>query len=200
MWSIPLGLISLAALSSGMTSPFLMPLTSASDLRTCPQPMENFDLSQFLGNWYILEYEYAEETRLNSVDCLGFKFTVDDVPSLQLDMSVMTANFTFRFPPKSGHSYNVPTYAFFADDTSAKWTTTFKNTDMVSVVVDTDYSRWAVLAQCVKNDYGPPSFLSTRIMGRSRALNSADMERARAAIRDSQVDGGYIYGVGQDDC
>ena len=42
-------------------------------------------------------------------------------------MSVMTANFTFRFPPKSGHSYNVPTYAFFADDTSAKWTTTFKN-------------------------------------------------------------------------
>merc|ERR1711879_421732 len=170
MWSIPLGLISLAALSSGMTSPFLMPLTSASDLRTCPQPMENFDLSQFLGNWYILEYEYAEETRLNSVDCLGFKFTVDDVPSLQLDMSVMTANFTFRFPPKSGHSYNVPTYAFFADDTSAKWTTTFKNTDMVSVIVDTDYSRWAVLA------------------------------RARAAIRDSQVNGGYIYGVGQDDC
>ena len=72
--------------------------------------------------------------------------------------------------------------------------------DMVSVVVDTDYSRWAVLAQCVKNDYGPPSFLSTRIMGRSRALNSADMERARAAIRDSQVNGGYIYGVGQDDC
>ena len=71
---------------------------------------------------------------------------------------------------------------------------------MVSIVVDTDYSRWAVLAQCVKNDYGPPSFLSTRIMGRTRSLNSADMERARAAIRDSQVDGGYIYGVGQDDC
>ena len=83
-------------------------------------------LMQFLGNWYILEYEYAEETRLNQVDCLGFKFTVDDIP-LSLDMSVMTANFTFRFPPKSGFSYHVPTYAFFSDDTQAKWTTTFKN-------------------------------------------------------------------------
>ena len=81
---------------------------------------------QFLGNWYILEYEYAEETRLNQVDCLGFKFTVEDIP-LSLDMSVMTANFTFRFPPKSGFSYHVPTYAFFSDDTQAKWTTNFKN-------------------------------------------------------------------------
>ena len=56
MWSIPLGLISMAALSSGMTSPFMMPLTSAGDLRTCPQPMENFDLSQvnfFSSNWFI---------------------------------------------------------------------------------------------------------------------------------------------------
>merc|ERR1712066_1230529 len=108
-------------------------------------------------------------------------------------MSVMTANFTFRFPPKSGHSYNVPTYAFFADDTSAKWTTTFKNTDMVSVIVDTDYSRWAVLAQCVKNDYGPPVFQSSRILSRDRSMSSDDLDRARAAIRGAGVEGPFKY-------
>ena len=54
---------------------------------------------------------------------------------------------------------------------------------MVTTVVDTDYSRWAVLAQCIKNDSGPPSFLSSRILSRSRSLSSADMDRARAAIR-----------------
>ena len=52
---------------------------------------------QFLGNWYILEYEYAEETRLNSVDCLGFKFTVDDVPSLQLVHKYLKRKLQFHF-------------------------------------------------------------------------------------------------------
>ena len=62
---------------------------------------------------------------MNSVDCLGFKFTLDDIP-LGPEMNVMTANFTFRFPPKTGFSYNVPTYAFLSDN-KAKWTTTLKN-------------------------------------------------------------------------
>ena len=69
---------------------------------------------------------------MNSVDCLGFKFTLDDIP-LGPEMNVMTANFTFRFPPKTGFSYNVPTYAFLSDN-KAKWTTTLKNDGKFSIV------------------------------------------------------------------
>ena len=54
-------------------------------------------------------------------------------------MNVMTANFTFRFPPKTGFSYNVPTYAFLSDN-KAKWTTTLKNDGKFSIVFVS--SKW----------------------------------------------------------
>ena len=142
----------------------------------------------------------------------------------------MTANFTFRFPPKTGFSYNVPTYVFLSDN-KAKWTTTLKNdgkfskvfmtqwhylkfsnitlynfailffsVETVSVIVDTDYSRWAVLAQCMKNEFGQPAFFNSRILSRTRSLSAADMDRARAAIHENQVNGQYTYTVSQDEC
>ena len=52
---------------------------------------------------------------------------------------------------------------------------------MVSVVVDTDYSRWAVIAQCVQNAYGPPTFQSSRILSRQRTLDDEDLDRAKVA-------------------
>ena len=154
MWPVTLALLSYLAVSSAFTSPFGIMSSSVGESRACPVPMNNFDLSQvrpvtikkslsaisrifstfqqFLGQWYILEYQYAEEASLNSVDCLGFKFTLDDIP-LGPEMNVMTANFTFRFPPKTGFSYNVPTYAFLSDN-KAKWTTTLKNDGKFSIL------------------------------------------------------------------
>ena len=72
--------------------------------------------------------------------------------------------------------------------------------ETVSVIVDTDYSRWAVLAQCMKNEFGQPAFFNSRILSRSRSLSAADMDRARAAINENQVNGQYTYTVSQDEC
>lgn len=71
---------------------------------------------------------------------------------------------------------------------------------MVTVVVDTDYSRWAVLAQCVKNSSGEPIFQSSRILSRSRSLSSADLDRARAAIREDGVEGPFKHAIDQENC
>jgi hypothetical protein len=69
------------------------------------------------------------------------------------------------------------------------------------VVLDTDYSRWAVLAQCSQGaDKDLPKFLSTRILSRSRDLGDADWDRVRASIREANVAAPHKYSVQQSDC
>merc|ERR1711953_283056 len=189
-------LSTLFVVSYGYSSPMMMPLDiETNPAQMCPVPMPEFELSEFLGDWYIMEYEFASETKLTSLDCLGYKYTLNDVSN-----DIMVANFTFRFPPSSGNMFHVPTFAVFDEDTTAKWNTNFKNVEMVSVVVDTDYSRWAVVAQCTKNPSGEPTFQSSRILSRSRTLSSPDLDRARAAIRDADVEGPYKYSIEQENC
>ena len=56
----------------------------------------------------------------------------------------MISNFTFRFPPNTGFMYHVPTFAEFDDDSSAKWTTNFKNGKHFHIQLRTsDYIRLA---------------------------------------------------------
>merc|ERR1711963_22985 len=189
----------LFTLSHGFSSPLMMPLgiKNGEAAQVCPAPMPNFELAEFLGDWYILEYEFASETKLTQLDCLGYKYNLNDLSD---DMSVMVSNFTFRFPPKTGNMFHVPTFAIFSNDSKAKWNTNFRNVEMVSVVVDTDYSRWAVIAQCVKNDFGAPTFQSSRILSRERALDERDLVRAKAAIRVADVEGPYKYSIEQENC
>merc|ERR1711971_377702 len=195
-WPVVLTLaVTLVSGTTGFSSPLLMPL-SASE-KACPAHMSNFELSEFLGEWYLLEYEFAAENKLNRLDCLGFKYTLNDIDSTN---DVMISNFTFRFPPATGFMYHVPTFAIFDDETNARWNTNFKNVEMVSAVVDTDYSRWAVVAQCTKNAAGDATFQSSRILSRTRSLRSPDLDRARAAIRDANVEGPYKYTIDQENC
>ena len=136
MWPMFLGLLVSTLMSSALafSSPMMMPFDlSGIDPKSCPAPMSNFDLSEFLGEWYLLEYEFATEPRLTPLDCLSFKFTIDDV-GMGSDMSVLTSNFTFRFPPKSGFKYNVPTFGIFDTDSNAKWTTNFKKGNFVEIL------------------------------------------------------------------
>ena len=116
-------LSTLFAVSYGYSSPMLMPLgIETNPAQMCPVPMPDFELSEFLGDWFIMEYEFASETKLTSLDCLGYKYTLNDVSN-----DIMVANFTFRFPPKSGNMFHVPTFAVFGNDSSAKWNTNFRN-------------------------------------------------------------------------
>ena len=93
----------------------------------------NYFFFKFLGEWYLLEYEFAAENKLNRLDCLGFKFTLNDMDlSLSSTSDVMISNFTFRFPPTTGFMYHVPTFAIFDVESTAKWNTNFKNGELVT--------------------------------------------------------------------
>ena len=74
--------------------------------------------------------------------------------------------------------------------------------DLLSTILDTDYSRWAVIAQCSKPTGAKtePRFFSTRIMARSRSLGASDLAQIQAAVQDSRVGAPYKYGVEQDVC
>ena len=74
--------------------------------------------------------------------------------------------------------------------------------DLLSAILDTDYSRWAVIAQCSKpsGSKTEPRYFSTRIMSRARSLGSADLAQIQAAIQDSSVGAPYKYPVEQEVC
>merc|ERR1712018_580302 len=188
MWQALVALATFVSCSSGFTSPLLVPLgiPSLIDSSTCPAPMGNFELAEFLEKWYIAEYEFVADTKMKPLDCLGFTYTINDLND------VMNATFSFRFPPSTGFTYNIATFGTISQESKAMWTTKYnKNMEMVSVIVDTDYSRWAVLAQCVMNSNGYPEFQSSRILSRYRDLEPADLERARESIRSAGVGGDY---------
>lgn len=74
--------------------------------------------------------------------------------------------------------------------------------DLLSTILDTDYSRWAVIAQCSKpsGTKAEPRFFSTRIMSRSRSLGAAELGQIQAAIQDTGVGAPFKYAVEQDVC
>jgi hypothetical protein len=54
----------------------------------------------------------------------------------------------------------------------------------MSAVLDTDYSRWAVVSQCKRTvgSKSEPSFFNTRIMSRTRTLGAADLARIQVKL------------------
>ena len=44
---------------------------------------------------------------------------------LDEDSSIQT-NFTFRFPPESGHFYHIPTFSFLSDIEKSLWETQYR--------------------------------------------------------------------------
>ena len=47
---------------------------------------------QFMGLWYILEYQYPKEMGLADLSCLSFRFSQE--------ATGIKGNFSFRFPPR----------------------------------------------------------------------------------------------------
>lgn len=73
---------------------------------------------KFLGDWYVQEYQYASEIKLRGLSCVGFKFTLNGLGDI-------VSNFTFRFPPRTGHFYHVATFSSFNEANPAIWDTKF---------------------------------------------------------------------------
>ncbi|XP_023324477.1 uncharacterized protein LOC111698387 [Eurytemora carolleeae] len=143
----------------------------------CPisQAKPNFNIDLFMGHWYILEYQYPREMKLTDLSCLSFDFNAagEDI----------VGNFSFRYPPRFGHYYHIPTVSnVIANGQEGLWMTSFKGVSLLSGIVDTDYENWAVFVQCV-NESGENKFMSTRVLSRTRDLSPQDWLTVREAIQ-----------------
>ncbi|CAB4068700.1 unnamed protein product [Lepeophtheirus salmonis] len=110
----------------------------------CPSldSIPDFDLEKFLGDWYVLQYQYPNEKKLKDLSCIGFHFAKN---AFSADI---VSNFTFRFPATTGHFYHIPTFSEIVNGNKAVWKTQIKGVEMISGILDTDYSKWAILTQC----------------------------------------------------
>ena len=72
--------------------------------------------------------------------------------------------------------------------------------DLVSILVDTDYSGWAVLVQCSESGAGEPVFLSTRILSRARVLTAGQWVRVEEAVERAGAGAPFRYPVDQQNC
>jgi len=190
----------LACTSSGYGSIFPTPMlipppTSAP--KECPlyNTQEGFKLQPFLGDWYVLEYIYNKPMRMKDLSCVGFHFSLTSFGELQ-------SNFTFRFPAMTGHFYHVPTFSLISDQNQAIWDTQFRGVELASLILGTDYTSWAVLAQCNKNSADSPSprYLSTRILSRTRSLSPDALAAVARVINAADSDAPFRYPVEQGVC
>merc|ERR1712018_395595 len=189
----------LACITSGSGSifptPMVLPPPTASP-KTCPlySTKGGFHLEKFLGDWYVLEYVYNKPMRMKDLSCVGFHFSLTSFGELQ-------SNFTFRFPAKTGHFYHVPTFSIVNPANSAVWDTQFKGVELASLILGTDYGRWAVLAQCNKNPAdGSTRYLSTRILSRTRSLSPEALSEVARVINSADSDAPFRYPVDQSVC
>jgi len=160
----------------------------------CPvtESKPNLDIDRFMGQWYILEYQYPKEMPQANLACLSFHF--------KEDQEGIIGNFSFRFPPRFGHFYHVPTVSsIIANGQEGLWMTQFKGVDLLTAVVDTDYRNWAVFVQCVEEG-GENRFMSTRVMSRKTDLSAQDWLSVREVIKGSNLEAKYKYEIDQVDC
>ena len=130
--------------------------------------------------------------RVNDLSCIGFEFSINGNED---GLEKLKANFTFKFPAKTGYFYHVPTYSPVNTINPAIWDTRTRRgtysyyehvslccknitilivydifethyillANLTSIILDTDYSQWAVLAQCKTSADGQSiEYLSTR--------------------------------------
>ena len=67
-----------------------------------------------------MEYVYNKPMRVNDLSCIGFEFSIDGSKN---GVEKLKANFTFKFPAKTGYFYHVPTYSPVNTINPAIWDT-----------------------------------------------------------------------------
>ncbi|XP_040574439.1 uncharacterized protein [Lepeophtheirus salmonis] len=161
----------------------------------CPSldSIPDFDLEKFLGDWYVLQYQYPNEKKLKDLSCIGFHFAKN---AFSADI---VSNFTFRFPATTGHFYHIPTFSEIVNGNKAVWKTQIKGVEMISGILDTDYSKWAILTQCKVTPSGS-TFLSTRLLSRSRYLSSVERNEIQGIANSLEVSTPFKYDIKQDVC
>ncbi|OXU25944.1 hypothetical protein TSAR_016650 [Trichomalopsis sarcophagae] len=168
------------------------------DKTKCPKVkgIRNFDISQFLGVWYIVQY-YASSEEAISYRCMRAEMSV--LP----ENDEVTMNFTYSFTddPLNEQLVGNITWKIPSPELPAHWMHAELPYEGVynTYVLDSDYKSWALLMHCAEKSKSP-RYLSSFIMSREASLGNNVISYLREKLPRYDIDLEYMFPMDQTNC
>lgn len=168
------------------------------DKSKCPvvKAIRNFDISEFLGSWYIVQY-YASSEEALAYRCMRAELSVSS------ENAEVTMNFTYSFtddPINEQLGGNI-TWEIPSPDLPAHWVHAEDTYEGIynTYVLDSDYKSWALLMHCAEKSKSP-RYLSSFIMSREPELGINVISYLREKLPRYNIDLEYMFPMMQINC
>ncbi|XP_011864515.1 PREDICTED: apolipoprotein D [Vollenhovia emeryi] len=168
------------------------------DKTKCPKVkgIRNFDISEFLGSWYIVQY-YASSEEALVYRCMRAELSVSP------ENAEVTMNFTYSFTDDPINELLVGniTWKIPSPDLPAHWIHAELSYEGVynTYVLDSDYKSWALLMHCAEKSESP-RYLSSFIMSREVSLGANVISYLREKLPRYDIDLEYMFPMDQKQC
>ncbi|XP_076682463.1 lipocalin/cytosolic fatty acid-binding protein Karl [Andrena cerasifolii] len=168
------------------------------DKTKCPKvkAMRNFDISQFLGSWYIEQY-YASSEEALAYRCMRAELSISS------ESTEVTMNFSYSFTddPINEQLVGNITWKIPSSESPAHWVHAEYPYEGVynTYVLDSDYKSWALLMHCAEQS-NTPRYLSSFIMSREPSLGANVISYLREKLPRYDIDLEYMFPMVQSQC
>ncbi|XP_043482800.1 lopap [Leptopilina heterotoma] len=168
------------------------------DNTQCPKvkAIRDFDVSEFLGIWYVVEY-YASSEEALAYRCMKAELSVSS------ENDEVTMNFTYSFvdDPINEQLIGNITWKIPSPDLPAHWVHAEEPYEGVynTYVLDTDYKSWALLMHCAEKSKSP-RYLSSFIMSREVSVGVNVISYLKEKLLRYDVNMEYLFTMEQNNC
>ncbi|KAK1134563.1 hypothetical protein K0M31_007345 [Melipona bicolor] len=168
------------------------------DKTKCPKVkgIRNFDISEFLGSWYIVQY-YASSEEALAYRCMRAELSISS------ESTEVTMNFTYSFTddPINEQLVGNITWKIPSPELPAHWVHAEYPYEGVynTYVLDSDYKSWALLMHCAEQSKSP-RYLSSFIMSREPSLGANVISYLREKLPRYDIDLEYMFPMDQNQC
>ncbi|XP_053973992.1 apolipoprotein D [Hylaeus volcanicus] len=168
------------------------------DKTKCPKVkgIRNFDISQFLGSWYIVQY-YASSEEALAYRCMRAELSISS------ESTEVTMNFTYSFTddPINEQLVGNITWKIPSAELPAHWVHAEYPYEGIynTYVLDSDYNSWALLMHCAEQSKSP-RYLSSFIMSREESLGPNVISYLREKLPKYDIDLEYMFPMDQNQC
>ncbi|XP_033334336.1 lipocalin/cytosolic fatty acid-binding protein Karl [Megalopta genalis] len=168
------------------------------DKTKCPKvkAIRNFDISEFLGSWYIVQY-YASSEEALAYRCMRAELSISP------ENTEVTMNFTYSFTddPINEKLVGNITWKIPSTELPAHWVHAEYPYEGVynTYVLDSDYKSWSLLMHCAEQSK-TPRYLSSFIMSRRPSLEINVISYLREKLPRYDIDLEYMFPMDQQEC
>ncbi|XP_012254324.2 apolipoprotein D [Athalia rosae] len=168
------------------------------DKSKCPKvkAIRNFDISEFLGSWYIVQY-YASSEEALAYRCMRAELSVST------ENAEVTMNFTYSFTddPINEQLVGNITWKIPSPDLPAHWVHAEDTYEGIynTYILDSDYKSWALLMHCAEKSKSP-RYLSSFIMSREPELGVNVISYLQEKLPRYDIDLEYMFPMTQVNC